>query len=72
LPAEAPALHLNAHGPVVVSARGRPPSNERVGKAALARALVAQQHHLDEVARRLALGQVAQELQYGACAGAHD
>ena len=43
----------------VGSARGEAAQHERVNEAALARALVAEQHHLDDVAQCRPLGQIS-------------
>ena len=69
--AERPAAHLDADGAVVRGARRWAAAHHRVGEAALARALVAEQHHLDEVARRSPATQVAQEGQHRDGARAH-
>jgi len=56
--AEPPAAHVNANSAVVGSARGGAAQHERVNEAALARALVAEQRHLGEVAHCRPLGQI--------------
>ena len=57
--AEPPAAHVNVNSAVVGSVRGGAAQHERVDEAALARALVAEQHHLGEVAQCRPLGQIA-------------
>ena len=62
--AEPPADDVDADRAVARGARQGAPAHQRVGEAALARALLAEQHQLHQVARRGPAAQVAQEGQH--------
>ena len=69
--AKRPTAHLDSDGAVVRGARRGDAAHQRIGEAALARALVAKQHELGEIARRGTFAQITQVGQHRAGAFAN-